>query len=632
MSRYFSFLVLTFLFLPTLLIAEDFDSIYKQALDQNLDKEREWLLANQYWKNIAGQRVSRIDEDSYFNSKIGQFDSRLELKALLRGLLSEKSQELQCKYPARYRVVNKFLHLEDKSLVKRAHCERYENWKKALDPKAVTLVFPSAYLNNPASMYGHTLLRLDSAQGISNPLLSYGVSFGAGTGEDGGVAFALKGLLGGYRASFTVEPYYDVVKRYGDIEHRDIWEYPLNFTSEEIERLLDFIWEVGETYVDYFFFDENCSLYLLAALDYAKPSIHLLDQFGYYVIPSDTLKAVVNSKDLLKESPNYRPSLTSRLESKGEELSSDEISLGKNLALGVNSKDIDTVTVGENGKNILEFSYDYLEYLNVKNKVTSAEASNRGLELLALRSKLNTDIESNVEEDKILVPPSVSHPSSRFSTGLGIRENKSFYELRVHPAYHDFLDSPKGFSKGLGIQFLDMRFRQYEQDNLELNSITPVQIESYTPLGRVFSPMSWDLRVALDRQLTNSDTINHNIQGNLVASMQGGVGVTKAFGDFIFTGLIDARYSVSPSYLNEKSALGAGPRMLVQYHATEQLRFLLNTEYIRNEIGAVHTLAKFNFGTQYDLSNRFSIRTSINREASFDRYFTEGLVEGLLYF
>ncbi|MBA2252841.1 MAG: DUF4105 domain-containing protein [Nitrospirales bacterium] len=40
-------------------------------------------------------------------------------------------------------------------------CERFHNWYHDLNPQSITLVFPSAYMNNPSSMFGHTLLRID---------------------------------------------------------------------------------------------------------------------------------------------------------------------------------------------------------------------------------------------------------------------------------------------------------------------------------------------------------------------------------------------------------------------------------------------------------------------------------------
>jgi hypothetical protein len=56
----------------------------------------------------------------------------------------------------------------------------FEQWFRELDAEAVTLVFASAYLNNPASLFGHTLLRLDRrGQTEQTRLLAYAVNYAA---------------------------------------------------------------------------------------------------------------------------------------------------------------------------------------------------------------------------------------------------------------------------------------------------------------------------------------------------------------------------------------------------------------------------------------------------------------------
>jgi hypothetical protein len=76
----------------------------------------------------------------------------------------------------------------------------------------VTLVFPTAYLNQPSSMFGHTFLRIDrNGQDDRSRLHSYAINYGAVTGNDGGVMFAFKGLMGGYPGTVSIMPYYKKV-------------------------------------------------------------------------------------------------------------------------------------------------------------------------------------------------------------------------------------------------------------------------------------------------------------------------------------------------------------------------------------------------------------------------------------
>ncbi len=66
------------------------------------------------------------------------------------------------------------------------------------------MVFASGYVNSPASMFGHTFLRIDSSL-ENSPLLSFAVNYAALTDpKDGGIAFTVKGMLGGYKGYYSV--------------------------------------------------------------------------------------------------------------------------------------------------------------------------------------------------------------------------------------------------------------------------------------------------------------------------------------------------------------------------------------------------------------------------------------------
>ncbi|MGH6944186.1 MAG: DUF4105 domain-containing protein, partial [Geminicoccaceae bacterium] len=198
----------------------------------------------------------------------------------------------------------------------------------------MTLIFPTAYMNNPSSMFGHTFLRFDRAeQSERTRLLSYAVNYGAVTGNDNGVLFAIYGLTGGYPGTYSVMPYYQLVQKYSNYENRDIWEYQLNFTAAEVRRMLEHLWELREQSADYFFFDENCSYQLLFLLDVARPGLDLTDDFQVYAIPIDTLRAVLEKQGLMAKAV-FRPSSRTRIEHRLRLLRPTERALVERLADG----------------------------------------------------------------------------------------------------------------------------------------------------------------------------------------------------------------------------------------------------------------------------------------------------------
>lgn len=608
------FLYIIFIFGLTNVLADE---------ESEFAKSRQWQVTMQYWKNIAGQTVSRIDDPSFFYSKFGKHDPEKELKAYLKALRNNSNlEDLICKRPARFRVVNEKFKLVEKGLVKVPSCERLEKWKAGLGKKAIALIFPAAYLNNPASMYGHTFLRFNSNSGSKDALLAYGASFGATTGQDGGVAFAAKGLLGGYLATFSLEPYYDLTRKYGDIEHRDIWEYELKLTEEEIERALDFIWEVGNSYVDYFFFDENCSMYVLATLEYARPSLYLLENFGLYVIPSDTLR-VLNQESGLVGEVLFRASLTSRLENQAKFLNDEDIELAKGIAEGQSSVNSPKVTA-----NLAEFSFDYLEYLSNKSKISVEDSRRLSIEILKKRSELEQISEKpQIQGER----PDLSHPSGKLSVSTGLRDDSFFSEYRIRPSYHDNLDPSEGLIRGQSIQFFDLKFRHYEHDNFELTSFYPIAIQSFAPVGKVFSPVSWELNVGLDRQMIPSDDFK-NEQGSYIGVLQGGVGKTVGGDNFNLSGLLDFRMSGSKAYTDDRFSLGAGPALRLSYSILKDFRALLSASAIKMEIGEEHWFNEVNLGMQYDIAESYAVRASYLYQRSFNSEFDEVMLGVVRYF
>src|SRR5262249_13315921 len=151
-----------------------------------------------------------------------------------------------CRFPARYAWLSSRLGFEAPR-----RCPRFEEWREAISAEGVTLVFADSFLNNPASMYGHTFLRLKRrAAGAGEDLLDYTINFAGTPDTDNGVLYAVRGIYGAFPGKYSTMPYYMKVQEYNNLESRDLWEYELNFSSAQVEQLLRHAWEMGSTYFD----------------------------------------------------------------------------------------------------------------------------------------------------------------------------------------------------------------------------------------------------------------------------------------------------------------------------------------------------------------------------------------------
>ncbi|HYT57086.1 MAG TPA: DUF4105 domain-containing protein [Verrucomicrobiae bacterium] len=309
------------------------DTSYLQELLARADRaalheQRYWHLLLHYRQTIGGGYKSEADEAGFFLAANGKDDPKAELEATISQffsteLVGRSRQPARCAFIARYHWLKNALAIDETRLPPQS-CERFQLWLKELNPASITLIFPSAFMNNPSSMFGHLLLRVDQrGQTEHTRLLAYTINYSADVTTDNGFVFAVLGIAGGFKGYFSTHPYYIKAKEYGDFENRDIWEYRLNFTQDQIERLLMHTWEMGNASFDYFFFKENCAYQILSLLDVADPDIHLTDRFWFYTFPSDGVRMIAEKPGLVKEF-TFRPSRATQIRRGREALSGDE--------------------------------------------------------------------------------------------------------------------------------------------------------------------------------------------------------------------------------------------------------------------------------------------------------------------
>ena len=125
-----------------------------------------------------------ITDPAFFLAPNGKTDLLSELEATithLNGDTNRSNESIFCRFPARRAWLEKELNTSFGV----GECSEYETLLNKLDPQKVTLVFPSAHINSPASMFGHTFLRIDSS--MESKLMSYAVNYAAHTEETNGL-------------------------------------------------------------------------------------------------------------------------------------------------------------------------------------------------------------------------------------------------------------------------------------------------------------------------------------------------------------------------------------------------------------------------------------------------------------
>lgn len=605
--------------------------LQQQAEKLQLSGQRTWQVLLHYSPNIFSAGVtSQVDDEKFFLHPLGKTNPQAELRATLHSFFligGDDTDSTQCLFPARFAWLVKSLAINVSRLPDR-NCQNLQFWLHKLAVNSVTLIFPVAYLNNPASMFGHTLLRLDSyGKRQTTDLLAWTVNYAADTDLEHGIEFAAKGLFGGYQGKFSLAPYYFKVQEYGDLESRDIWEYQLNFTANEIQAMLLHLWELLPVHFDYFFIDENCAYQLLALLEAARPEMRLTRRFQHDAIPADTVHAITTTPGLLKHA-RYRPSRRTLLNARTKRLNPSYQRIAKSLGDGlIQSTDAALTALSTiQQAQILDLALEYLSYKNAGDKHQKhALIQQRLYQLLLARNTLSAAAQIP-DIDTPSVRPDQGHPGNRIAFSYGHEDPGHFLELEFRWAYHDLIDPQGGFIPGAKLEFFKPALRYYPQHHkFQLEKIDFINIKSLPVRNLFIKPFAWQARISLTRQRLNN-------KRPLMGEFRTGLGINLlAIENTLFS--VSALGSiVIGDPFEQYLALGAGAEFFLQHDFTANWRSNLSARVLQYIQGIKQTAYELTLQQRFTLNRVNAIVFKLSRKNEFSSSFWAGQVSWRYYF
>jgi len=617
------------------------DEIIQRADRESLDEDPRWLALLHYerlWLS-PGFR-SRASSASFFLSDTGDRDPRAELQATLRAFLDPDAivrddEHAQCAFIARRHWLSRKLGPALAGSLDLA-CPHYERWREGLDAAGLTLIFPEGFMSNPASIFGHTLLRIDAERSNDRgDVLGYAVDFTANTGDDGALKYIVKGIGGAYPAVFGVNPYYEQLERYSDWENRDIWEYPLDVDSSELDFLLMHLWELRGIEFPYYFFTRNCSYELLRLLDIGVDDLDSTSGVHGPVIPIETVRAMLEDPGLRAE-PRYRPAPETQLRAARRSLSREDRRLVQSITSGRTDPQGTSVQAlpPPRRARILEIAYDQLRYEYLAGQVTEEESRGLSRRLLIARSQVRS-----VEPDEPVpdepgeargvdapqTRPDQSHEPSLLAVRAGWRDDEAFIDLRLRPAFHDLMDAGGGMLPHTQIRILDTVMRIYpESAQVRLQELTLLEIVSLSPRSRVFRPLAWSGGTGLrTRRVPGND----ELEDSSVWSTHGSAGAAwDPHPGVLLYGLGGLRLDAGPD-LDDKVSFGPGAQLGV-FVGEAGSRFKLHAFGVATWFVLGDTTTTIRGGLQGRLTT--SRNTSVHLEGTVNRAYGESWGEGLI--
>lgn len=431
---------------------------------------------------------SLVSNDDFFLHPEGRHRPDKELLASIESLKAHDAQDPNthaiCKYPARLKwLIEKGLLTVQE--LPQVDCPNFNEWYKKNKYQSVSLVFATGFLSNPASLFGHIFLKFNE-HSINSPknLLNLSVNYGAtNTDSKNPLLYAVKGLSGFYDAVYNQTDFYTQNMLYGNTQLRDIWEYELNLTEDEITYLSLRMWEMFHHKFRYYFLTKNCAYFIADPLE-KQLNIQMLNTHLPYSLPKHTIEDIESivlddGRKLVKQS-KFIPSRQKVFFNKYKELNHTE----KEAFLGLIKLDTieftsDTYqslpTVSK--KKLLDVLLDYESYQYAGDRQNeSFKKINKTILLERFRLPANKKGEYAFPIIKETSPTS-SPKSSMISIGGQYQQENLSYIVRVRPASHDYLGSEVARAPNSELETFDLSV-ELNHNNIDVQQFKLLNIKS----------------------------------------------------------------------------------------------------------------------------------------------------------
>lgn len=505
-----------------------------------LSSSEQWLRLLHYEADglLSPSLKSAVISPEFFLSEHGASNPKAELVATITAFLDDTDYILnkspQCLFPARFLWLRQQGYLNN---VVAASCPDYEKFTAEKTVDSISVIFATGYLGNPASYYGHTLIKLGSSA-RSRKLLDASVNYGAIVPDGvGPLSYIYNGVMGGYDGGFSHIGFYFHNHNYGESELRDMWEYKLNLTLDEVALIAAHSWEVIGIRFKYYFFRENCSfrtaqvLNVVTRLDIDPGNI-------IYSIPQNLIRQLQinnDNNDALLSEVVLHPSRQRRFRQSFQTLSPPQkTAFNKIVETGVADVSEFYQQLPSDGKHpVIDAGLDYLRYKQALTSGPQQNISSLYQELLQERFRLPPKNYENIDFD-LLESPHLGRNPSYFSLGFYKELNDVFVSARIRPAYYDSYDSTAGHVQYGTLSMAELGL-DFNDSNISVDYFDIINIESVQPsLSALIGDRSdaWRLRAGLQRQFNGCGSC-------LVARLQADKGMPFAIGDhLVITGYL----------------------------------------------------------------------------------------------
>lgn len=527
-----------------------------KALDlQLISQQPYWLDLLKYEPDGNGFK-SEITSTEFFLAKQGSTDPKAELEANINALFDDSvttDEHVRCQFPERYRWLSEQL-LKPFATAELAKCTSFQNWAKSEKLSSASLIYADGYLGNPASFFGHILLKLDYEGNDhgSNYLLDNSFNFGAAIpSEDGAIKYVLKGFFGGYFAAFKDDSFHRHHKAYAEQESRSLWRYQLNLSEGELNSLVSHLWELRERKFDYYYLNDNCASRMADLLAMIKPEWRF-NMNTPWIQPISIFKTLVQDNEQAFRKIERISSFHQKFLTSYQQLSHSE---KEALLEAENNYAFDKASYldlpEENKINVLTTLMRYFDYQKASgNRDISTKRASVLKERFSLKAQQTKD-----NNDSNSRPPHLGQYPTTLRVSVANSDLRGTgASLTLRPTYYDLLSIDEGRLKDSNLEMGTLQIG-FEEDKLFLKRFDLANILTLSPAKtdmREDNPLAWKIRIGLQ-------STNHGCLECLTFVNEVGIGKSKKTKAGLWYGLAEAKLqtrSTAQKRLSSAARLG----------------------------------------------------------------------------
>ncbi len=587
-------------------------NLKNQKIISKIAYSQEWLKLVHYKKNIVGNYKSQVDGKNFFLSPRGKTSPKKELLATLRYIHLNKTAAYS-DFPARYKLLSKKIGFS----IPKEMSVGLADFLKKTKAESISIVFSSYYMNSPASIFGHTFIKLNSSKSV---LLNLGINFTANLDDASGLRYMWKGFAGGFKGRYSFVPYHLKVREYNDSENRDVWLYHLNLTADELDTLLKHFWELMRTSYDYYFISENCSYHVLSALEAALPRYDLTDATKSIVLPGETIKILVK-KGLIKK-VEYQPALRNLFLARYNRLSRSE---KKDFRQIIKKDNLSMISSAKLTAKLLDSLIDYYNFkypsfaLDQRIK-KSKEIFNFKKKMILLRAKKENYKEVHSAETELdAYPPHLIHDARRF-TIYGGYDGDYYLQLEFRLTFHDLSDALRGYPLNVEFEMFKFSGKIYPSEfdkgiGFYLEEITLIRYTSLSDFSFYEKSLAWGIYLGAQRFRDSRNSSEHgtfapNVSLDLgISSILSKSNSLEASPSLLLFGLAKFDLSYSQGFIKQPLSFGIGPKVGFKFTLGKRLNLVCTYELMNH--------FKYDLNQGLNLKMRFQMAQNFSLDVAY---------------